>query len=253
MKRNIYTLCTAALLAISVLSGCGEPAGTETPSADEMQAAEETEPADPEGKQEETAAEKDLEAYGFSDEYTVGFSDENKTKFEGMIDRSIYANDENMSLTKIYLTELNDGGDMAFSFTGPVEVGEHTDFVEEENLYLMFDNETEDAAADKQLTAWLTYMMDDEIEILKNAEKEMIVSLEGAGCPYRENGYYSRELTDEFLTVTFAVANEDVQGYKRFIVNLQTGKIFNFCYIEANGIYDDTRAGNLVESLTFLS
>ena len=247
MKRKIITLFLATAVAASAVTGCGNEAAEEVKTtAEESTEIEitEAETAEVAESTEESAEDKpsddglyskmetgiykfdDSTAKIYSDQYTLK-EDETKAVF-----------------TNCAVSENGYAG--SFSFTGPKELGKCV-FLSDDHSQFTFSNSNTNSTMN--LWVGLSPSTQEEVDEMIAMDKETITGFANPACPYSENGYYSRESTDDYLTWKYAVENDNEKGYEFYKLRLSDGACYQFEYTESKTIYDENRVNDLLNSI----
>lgn len=243
MKKRIISLTLAAMMLAVTLIGCGNSTNenvtpentevtTETPTPDTTT---------PEVDVPETEVgdnDVDVETF-FSTSYALDFPE----GMTGFTDKYVFSSDETWSLNNTHYVD-NSGNTMNFEWEGPAELGESAG-TNGNTLSLLGGNYT--------LWCWypgemgLTNM--DELNELLEVDKETWYSL--ATITPITDGYYDIERVDNMVYVTYAVKENGMTGYARFLANGETNNYYRFVYLENDTVYDDARAMKVVESIKY--
>ena len=249
MKRKIIMGLIATLTITTLLVGCGnkndatnsEQTNTNTNTENESENDEisgsvgdvvgDTETGSEDNKEE---VEVLIKLY----EFPAGSSAKGYTK------KVIEDENKNWSENETYVALAN-GEVMTFTWEGPMYVGARV-YSGDNTVFL--ENTTETL----KLIAYSNGWHENLFENVKNSTKENIVS-GNTTYKYVENGYYEDETTDSTIRITFAIDSPEkkAKGYACYIVDNNKKIVYQFNYVESYDEYNDARALDVVDSITF--
>ena len=259
MKRRFYALMLVVAMLAMTLVGCGSDTTDTTNTTNEPNIETNTEVDEPvedvvtdvptEEPIETPSVDEPTEDVVVEDGEDYPFSYESTWVFpEGMTGETtkfVFANDETWSLNYTHYVN-NDGNEMNFLWEGPVALGKQAT-LNGKTLFLWGENNN------YELSAWTSGYTSEDYAQCIDLPKETWISYADDVVPYEENGYYNVEITDTTIEVTFKVLGNGYEGYNYYIIDTTNEICYQFAYLENIEIYDDTRAMNVINSISYWS
>ena len=175
----------------------------------------------------------------YSDSYSWTFPE----GMDGFTDKYVFNGNESWSLNFTHYVN-NDGKEMNFLWEGPTALGERATS-NGKALFLFGENNN------YHLCVWNGNYGEGDYENCINLSKETWTSFAPVDIPYVENGYYDVEVTDTTIEVTFKVLGIGYEGYNYYVLDTINEIGYQFAYLENIEIYDDTRAMNVINSISY--
>ena len=256
MKKRITSLILVVAMVAMTLVGCGSDTTDTTNTTNEPNIETNTEVDEPvedvvtdvptEEPIETPSVDEPTEDVVVEDGEDYPFSYESTWVFpEGMTGETtkfVFANDETWSLNYTHY-EDNNGNEMNFVWESPVTLGEQA-VSDGRNLVLLEQNRNYQFRA-------VTFGYSENDAQCIDLPKETWISYADDVVPYVENSFYNVEITDTTIEVTFKVLGNGYEGYNYYIIDTTNEICYQFAYLENIEIYDDTRAMNVINSISY--